>query len=107
MALPLGMALGAIIGHVISSLIFRVIASFGVGIVVWSGVSAMLDGVLGQVQSLTAGLPLAVSQAVILMRIDDGISVVFGAMAIRISLKSFGVGGNIGQMIVKGNQPGA
>jgi len=102
---PLAQVFGWIFAHVLSSLIFKIFAAIGFGIVVWQGVGLMFDGALAEVQALTSGLPLAVSQAVVLMRIDDAISVVFGAIAIRISLKTFGVGGNVGTTIVKGAQP--
>jgi len=102
---PLASVLGVIFAHVLSSLIFKVFAAIGFGIVVWQGVGLLFDGALAEVQSLTAGLPLAVSQAVVLMRIDDAISVIFGAIAVRISLKTFGVGGNVGTTIIKGQAP--
>lgn len=94
----LGAVLGRIIGFVISGLIWKVIASFGIGFVVYAGVTELFDGAHAAVNSLYGELPAVISGVVGTLRIDDAISVIFSAISIRLSLKSFGVAGGFASL---------
>lgn len=90
---PLAHVLGHVFGWVVGSVIFKVLAAFGIGWVVMTGVNALIDGVFAEIQALTAGAPAQVVAVLGMLRIDDAITVLASAVSIRISLKTFGVGG--------------
>lgn len=98
----LGMVLGRIMGFVISGLIFKLLTALGVGVVVFWGIGELFDGMLVEVQGFTAALPAVIAKIVAALRIDDAIQVIFSAISIRISLKSFGLGG-IGAVFTRGS----
>lgn len=87
------LVLGRVLGWVIGSLIFKVIAAFGVGFVVITGVEALINAAFDEIQSLTSGVDANVLAVLGMLRIDDAITVLAAAVAVRISLKTFGVGG--------------
>jgi hypothetical protein len=99
MPIPLLAGAATVLGSFAAGLVFRLLTALGVSIVVWQGLDAIFEGALEQIQLLTSGLPATVSQAIVLMRIDDGIAVIFGGIALRISLKTFGIGGNRAMML--------
>ena len=98
MPAPLAWITGTIISHVIAALIFKVLTALGVGFVTYVGVSALIDGAFNEIESMTSSLPVEVIQVLITLRIDDAITVLASAVAIRLSLKTFGVGGQIRQL---------
>jgi hypothetical protein len=101
MAIAVPIAIGTVLSWAMGALAFRVIAALGVGIVTYVGIGAMLDAAKAEIVSLTAGLGTYVAQAVVLMRIDDGVTVVFSAIAARVAMKAFGPGGAIGSLIIR------
>lgn len=98
----LAAVLGRIFAWVIGGLIFRVITSFGIGIVVFWGVGELFDNVLGEIQAMSTGLPPVMAKLIISMRIDDGITVVFSAISIRVAMKTFGLAGGLGTIFARG-----
>lgn len=89
----IGMVLGRIIAWVIGSLIFKLLAAFGVGIAVMTGVNALIEGAFDEIQSLSSGVDPNVLAILGMLRIDDAISVIAGAVSVRISLRTLGIGG--------------
>jgi hypothetical protein len=101
MALALPVVLGHVLAWALASVAFRIIAAMGVGVVTYIGVGELLESALAEIQSLTAGLGAYVLQAMVLMRIDDAITVIFSAMAGRVAMKAFGPAGAIGSFFVR------
>jgi len=101
MAIALPLAIGTIISYVVGGLVFRLIAALGVGVVTYIGIGAMLDAAKAEIVSLTSGLGVQVAQAVVLMRVDDAVVVLFSAISARVAMKAFGPGGAIGSLIIR------
>lgn len=106
MAAPIVIAAGHVLAWVISSLIFKVFAALGIGYVVMTGVGSLLDGILAEIQGLSGGLDANSIAILGMLRIDDAISVIFAAVAVRISLKTFGVSGGPIRQLVFGKPAG-
>ena len=102
----LAAVLGRIFAWVLAGLVFRVVSAFGVGMVVFWGVGELFDSILAQIQTMSSGLPSQLAGIIIAMRIDDAIVVIFSAISIRVSLKTFGLAGGVGSMIAKGGALG-
>jgi Protein of unknown function (DUF2523) len=102
----LAVVLGRVFGWVLSGLVFKLVTSFGVGVVVFWGLGELFTSTLSEIQSMTASLPTAMAQLMAVLRIDDAIQTIFSAISIRLSLKSFGLGG-IGSVFFKGQSIGA
>lgn len=101
MPFPVAAVAAGVLGHFISSFIFRVVSAFGIGVVIWKGLDLLFDGAKAEVQSLSAGLPMELANMFFLLRLDDAISVIFGAIAIRISFRTFGVGASRGVSLIR------
>lgn len=100
MAAPLIWGLGHILAWVLSSLVFKIIAAFGVGFVVMTGTSALINGIFSEIQAQTVGADANVLAVLGMLRIDDAITVLASAISVRIAMKTFGVaGGNIRQLV--------
>lgn len=96
MPFPVAAVAAGVLGHFISSFIFKVVGAFGIGFVVWKGVDLLMEGAKTEIVNLSAGLTPELLNMFYLLRLDDAISVIFGAIAIRISFKTFGVGASRG-----------
>lgn len=101
MAFQVPLAIGAILSYAMGALVFRVVASLGVGVVTYIGIGAMLDAAKAEIVTLTGSLGTHVAQAVVLMRVDDAVVVIFSAISARVAMKAFGPGGAIGSLIVR------
>lgn len=101
MAVAVPLVLGRIIGWALGALAFKLIAAAGVGIVTFIGVQELLDSAKAEIMSLTTGLGTYVAQAVVMMRIDDAVVVIFSAMSARVALKALGPGGAIGSFFLR------
>lgn len=102
-----GIVLGRILAWVGASLIFKVFTSLGVGFVVITGVTALINAAFAEIQSLTGGAPANVIAILGMLRIDDAISVIAAAVAVRLSLKTLGVGGGGIKQLVFGKPAGS
>jgi len=97
----LGPVLGRIIGWALGAVAFRFVTSLGVGVATFVGIGALLDSAKAEIMALTTGLGVYVAQAVVLMRIDDAVVVIFSAMSVRVAMKAFGPGGAIGSLFLR------
>lgn len=98
-ALP--MVLGRILSWAIGAVVFRFVAAAGVGVVTYLGIGELLESAKTEIISLTSGLGTYVAQAVVLMRIDDAVVVIFSAMAARVAMRALGPAGAIGSFFVR------
>lgn len=101
------LVLGRILAWVGASLIFKIFTSLGVGFVVITGVTALINAAFTEIQSLTSGAPAQVVAILGMLRIDDAITVLAGAVAVRLSLKTLGVGGGGIRQLVFGKPAGS
>lgn len=103
----IGLVIGRIFAWMLGSLIFKLLAAFGVGFAVVTGVEALINGIFSEIQASTAGLDPNVVAILGMLRIDDAISVLAAAVAVRLSLRTFGVsGGGIKQLVFGRSQEG-
>lgn len=102
MALPAlaATALGTVFAHVLAALVFKIITAFGIGFVVFFGVGTLIEGAFTEIENAMSGLPVEVVKVFITLRIDDAISVLSSAVSIRLSFKTFGLGGDIRKLQV-------
>lgn len=98
-ALPL--VLGRVLSWAIGAVIFRFVAALGVGVATYVGLGELIESAQAEIVLLTSGLGAYVAQAVVLMRIDDAVTVIFSAMAARVAMRAFGPGGAIGSMFLR------
>ena len=98
MPVPLAGAIGYVMSHVIAALIFKVITAFGIGFVVFTGVNFFFDQAFDAIEAAMSGANAEIIKVFIIFRIDDAVTVLSSAVAIRLTLKTFGVGGNIRQL---------
>lgn len=86
MAALLAVVLGRVGQWVAWGIIVKLIAALGVGFLVYTGVDALLDSTLGSLQSQLSGAAANVLAVLGMLRIDQAITVVFSAMAARLTL---------------------
>lgn len=97
MALP---AIGAIatgsfwtlfVGNIVV-VIIRILRTFGIGIITYLGVSAILDVVQNQIQSMLTGNIPIVAQILDVCQLDQSLSIIFGTLTYVASCKVGGAG---------------
>lgn len=100
MALPLG-ALAAQAGAVLMSYYaLKLLASLGVGYLVYTGVDLALDYVRAQIEAAFASIGIAQAVAfVAILRIDDCIALILAAMAIRATMKGMRATGELRKLV--------
>jgi hypothetical protein len=107
MPFPVAAVLSGVAGHFIASFIFKVVGAFGIGFVVWKGMDLLMNGARAEIVNMSAQLPADMLNMFFLLRLDDAISVIFGAIAIRIAFKTFGIGTNRGISLIRAGMGGS
>lgn len=72
-----------IFASIVVPLVFKVFAAIGIGSVTYIGVQALLDQVSTLIQSYLFALPVEIQQLLGVLRLDDAISLVLSAAAVR------------------------
>lgn len=67
-------------------IVVRVLTTLGLGVVTYTGFSAVLDMVFGRIQSSFAGLPADIAALCFLSGLPAGMSIILSALAARIAL---------------------
>lgn len=99
MPLFLASLLGGLV-QVAGSIVGRVLIALGIGYVSYSGLSALLDALKGQVIGYLTGAPAQVVAIMGLLKVDVALSVVFSAYAARLVLAGL-TSDKITRMVVK------
>ena len=67
-------------------IVVRVLTTLGLGVVTYTGFTAVLDTVYIRIQQSFAGLPADTAQLVFMSGLPTGISIILSALAARIAL---------------------
>lgn len=97
MALPLllgGVAAFASRAFVVA-ILTRAAVALGVAAITYVGFSALFDQAVAHIQTQLTGLSAAIASVFILMRVDDAISVVLSAFAVRLTLMALTSAGSL------------
>ena len=99
MPLFLAALLGGLV-QVAGSIVGRVLIALSIGYVSYSGLSALLDALRGQVIGYLTGAPAQVVAIMGLLKVDVALSVIFSAYAARLILAGL-TSDKITRMVVK------
>lgn len=100
MALPLG-ALAAQAGAILLSYtVLKLLASLGVGYLVYTGVDLALDYVRAQIEAAFGAIGIAQAVSfVAILRIDDCIALILAAMSVRATMKGMKATGELRKLV--------
>ena len=91
MALPLAATLAPFIGFIVGKfairLVYRVLASLGIGIITYTGTSQFIQSYSSQISSQFSSLPPQAAQVFGILNIDVFMSLIISAFAVRITLQ--------------------
>jgi hypothetical protein len=73
----------------ISSVVGRVLAALGMGIITYNGASVLMDYFIAQIQTQFTGTPESVLQIITLFGIPESMSIILGAYVSSIPLLTF------------------
>ena len=93
--MPFVTALLAGFARLFGPLLIQFLISLGVGAVTYTGVKALLDYAEGQVHTLIGGMGSAALQIVSACGGDVAISIIFGALAVRMTLMGMSAAGSV------------
>lgn len=82
--------LGGLLLRATPALIYAVLKALGFSVLTFIGVDIALNSALSMIKSNISGLPANAIQMMALMKVDTCISILFGAMAGRITLNQLG-----------------
>lgn len=80
----------ALIGALVSaagSLIGRILIALGIGVVSYTGVSALLSSLRSEVQGYITGMPADILPILGALKLDVAVSIIFSAIAARFALQ--------------------
>lgn len=80
------------VGMAIVPLTIKLLSSLGVGFVTYQLGSLGIDAVFNQVRNSIGGLPSELLVFVSILRFDDALAVLFGALAARLAYQGFNAG---------------
>lgn len=89
----------------IGPLVYRVVASLGMGFVTYTGVNMLTDQLLDLAQSETAALPPQMFQIVAMLHLDDAIALIVSAVVAKLTLIGMSSVGSIRKQVW--NTPGS
>lgn len=96
MALPIILGMWVIFTTIIIPIIIKILLAFGVGFVTFTGITALLDGVLAEIQVQFASQGFtAVSNLLAYMNVDNAITMIFSAIVMRATLRGLQLGGDL------------
>ena len=67
-------------------IVVRVLTTLGLGVVTYTGFTAVLDVVFGRIQASFSGLPADAAALIFMSGVPAGISIVLSALAARLTL---------------------
>ena len=82
--MPLVALLLALTGPIVA----RVLLTLGVGIVTITGLTALLGGIVANIQASFNGLPTDIMQLVFLSGVPQGMAIILSALAARLTMMS-------------------
>lgn len=91
---------GGMVGSV-GTIVSRALISLGIGYVTYLGLSTSLDYAYTQVAASFDGLPADALAVLSALRLGEGVSVLFGALATKLAMKMVGGSGSIRKMVLK------
>lgn len=111
MALPfiaygLWAAAGAFLSTIIVPLIWRAVAAIGLGFVTYTGIDLMLDELKIMVQGQFAGLPSLALQAIGMIKLDVGFTIILSSLLIRAVMGTASQAASAGMRKPTWNPPG-
>lgn len=99
MPLPIALGIGAVLSFTLIPLVIKLLISFGIGFVTYTGVTFLLDSVLAEIQVQFASQGFtAVSNLLAYMNVDVAITMIFSAIVIRATLRGLQAGGDLRKM---------
>lgn len=81
----------AVLGFVVSSVIVKILFALGVGFFTYTGLTALIDQLLGYVSVTTGGLPASIIQIMNLAGFSQAFSIVSAALVARATIQSMRV----------------
>jgi hypothetical protein len=79
----------------VQSLIGRALLALGIGVVTYAGVGSLIDGLKAQSLSGFAGLPAELLGILAVLKVGESLSILFGALTIRLTLQGLTSSGTI------------
>jgi hypothetical protein len=71
------------------SMVGRILAALGMGIIVYNGSTALLEMFIGEIRNQFSSTPAAVLQIITLFGIPESLSIILGAYTASIPLQAF------------------
>jgi hypothetical protein len=99
MPLWVGAILGGLI-EVASSLVGRVLLALGIGFVAYTGIDTSINAIKAQIVSAGGALPMGLAGMLGVLKIGEGISILFSALIARLTLNGL-TSGTIKRMVIK------
>lgn len=81
----------ALLGFVVSSVIVKILFALGVGFFTYTGLTALIDQLLGYVSVTTGGLPASIIQMMNLAGFSQAFGIVSAALVARATIQSMKV----------------
>ncbi len=97
--------LGFLVSHVLTSFIFKLLGSLGIGYAVFSGIDVLMDTLNTYIQSQIANtgqLGPAIVQMLGVLRVADGLNLILSAVSVRYLFLG-AVGGSIRKFSLTGD----
>lgn len=101
MALPL-LAAGTLVGTIIVPLVVKVLVAFGIGFATYTGVGALLDFALSEIQTTMSALPVQVLTMMSLAGVDKFVTIIFSAYTARLTIAGMTAAGTFTRFNLKG-----
>jgi hypothetical protein len=89
------MNLGAWIASLVPSLVGRVLAALGMGLVTVTGLTAVSAALLSYLHNAVGGVPADILNILALCGLDDALNILIGAITARLTLYSITQGSRI------------
>lgn len=83
--------LATLLGPMLLNFLF----SLGVGFITYVGIKALVDAALAQVVALVGGMSAEVVTLLAVMNVDKAITIIFSALAVRLTLMGMNAAGNM------------
>lgn len=79
----------------------KVLLSLGFGAITYTGLTATLDYLKGQVLTAIGGLPAEVVSMLAYMKVGVALSIIISAITVRMTLDGLSAGGSISKLVKK------